>query len=182
LDRESPNISEKSVSESDGRSPSETVPFQTVQIIASALIVGPLIFAGIAYGATIGQPAGDALLGYMAIGFSAMALVMSLVIPGVVTTQRLRAVGGQGSTLSTAAFFAAYQTQIIVRSALLEGAAFFCCVAYMATRLWWTLGTALVLLAVMAVFFPTRSRFDDWVRERRELDAFGGPPDAPSTP
>jgi hypothetical protein len=163
--------------ESDGRLPSETVPFQTVQIIAAALIVGPLIFAGIAYGATIGQPPGDALLGYIAVGFSAMALVMSLVIPGVVISQKLRTLGGQGSGIPTAAFFAAYQTQVIVRSALLEGAAFFCCIAYMSTRLWWTLGTALVLLAVMAVFFPTRSRFDDWVRQQRELGAFDTRPD-----
>ncbi len=167
------------MAESDGRLPSETVPFQTVQIVAAALVGGPLIFAGTAYGATIGQPPGDALLGYIAVGFSAMALMMSFVIPGVVIAQKLRASGGQSGPIPTAAFFAAYQTQVIVRSALLEGAAFFCCIAYMSTRLWRTLGTALALLAVMAVFFPTRGRFDDWVRQQRELGAFDAPPDSP---
>src|SRR5580704_2422100 len=50
-------------------------------IDAAARVGGPLVFTGIALEGTIGQPPGDALLGYMAVGFSAMALVMSLVIP-----------------------------------------------------------------------------------------------------
>ncbi|HET6326049.1 MAG TPA: hypothetical protein VFG04_15335 [Planctomycetaceae bacterium] len=169
------------MAESDGRLPSETVPFQTVQIIAAALIVGPLVFAGIAFVSNLGQAPGDETLGYIAVGFSALALIMSLVIPKIATNQKLRTLGVQGSEVTTTALFAAFQTQVIIRSALLEGAAFFCCVAYMATHVWWTLGTALALLAVMAVFFPTRGRFDDWVREQRELRSFEGRSDVSST-
>jgi hypothetical protein len=169
----------KDVAESDGRLPSETVPFRTVQIIAAALILGPLVFAGIAFVANSGQRPGGELLGYIAIGFSALDLIMSLVIPKIVTNQKLRTLGGQGRDVTTTDLFAAYQIQVIVRSALLEAAAFFCCVIYMTTGLWWTLGTALALLLVMVFFFPTRGRFDDWVREQRELRSFEGPADAP---
>ena len=56
-----------------------------------------------------------------------------------------------------------------VLQALLEGGAFFCIIAYMVTHLWWALAMAFGLLAAMVVFFPMRGRFDDWVREQREL-------------
>ncbi len=39
----------------------------------------------------------------------------------------------------------------------------------MNTQLWWTLGTALGLMVILAILFPTRGRFDDWVRERAAL-------------
>jgi hypothetical protein len=74
--------------------------------------------------------------------------------------------------------FGVFNTRVIIRAALLEGGAFFCCIIYMSSQLWWTLATALGLLAVMAIFFPTRGRFDDWVREERELRAFDNRPDA----
>jgi hypothetical protein len=155
--------------EQDERRPSETVPFHVAQIIAVALIVGPLIFAGIAYALGQGQPPGLPLLAYMAAGFSAIALILSLIVPEIATRQALRQQGGAEAQLSDNDFFAALQTRVILRSAILDGAAFFDCVAYINTRLWWVLAIVLALLGVMALFFPTPGRFDNWVRLQREL-------------
>jgi hypothetical protein len=167
------------MSERDERSPSETVPFRTVQIIAGALIVGPLIFAVIAFLSGQGQQPGDPTIGYIAILFSVIALFASFFLPTKVAKQNSASLGSQGTDLSMMQLFGVFNTQVIIRAALLEGGAFFCCVAYMSSRLWWTLAMALGLLSVIAIFFPTRGRFDDWVREQRELRAFDGPPDAP---
>jgi hypothetical protein len=162
------------VAEQDERRPSETVPFKTVQIVAGALIAGPLIFSGITYAIPQGQPPGDQFLAYFAIGFSLIALVVSPIASSVAGTQSLRRLESQGAGLSNLDFFGVLQTRVIVRSAVLEGAAFFCCIAYLSTRQWWTLGMVFMLLAVMAILFPTRGRFDNWVREQRENRSLGG--------
>jgi hypothetical protein len=161
----------RNVAEQDDRLPSETVPFITAQIIAAALILGPLVFAGIAFVSVQGQPPGDPTLAFIGIGFSAIAIVLSLLVPTVAANQKLRLLRNAGNEISTADLFAVSQTRVIIRAALLEGAAFFCCIAYMVSRSWLALGAAFVLLVLMVVFFPTRGRFDDWVREQRELRA-----------
>jgi hypothetical protein len=167
------------VAEQDERRPSETVPFQTVpfqtvQIIAGALIVGPLLFAGIAFVAAQGQQPRNDILAYIAIGFAMIALVASPVVSTIAANQRLRQLESRGPELSLMDLFGVLGTRVIVRAAILEGAVFFCCIAYMVTALWWTLGTALLLLALMIPFFPTRGRFDDWVREQREIRSLDG--------
>ncbi len=164
------------VAEQDERRPSETVPFQTVQIIAGALIVGPLLFAGIAFVAAHGQQPRNDILAYIAIGFATIALVASPAASTIVANQRLRQLGSRGPELSIMDLFGVLGTRVVVRAAILEGAVFFCCIAYMITSLWWTLGTALLLLAIMIAFFPTRGRFDDWVREQREIRSLDGEP------
>jgi hypothetical protein len=166
------------VSQADERTPSESVAFLTVQIVAAAMIAGTLIFACIAFVIGLGQQPGDPTVAYLAVGFSVIALIASFVASTIVTNQRLRILGKTGRELSVMELFAVFQTKVIVRSALLEGAAFFCCVAYLGSSLWWALATALVLIALMAVIFPTRGRFDDWAREQRELRSLDGSPDA----
>jgi hypothetical protein len=155
------------MSQSDGRLPSEEVPFKTVQIVVAALILGTLAFAVIAL--LTAQPGNLDLVAYLAVGFSVVELVISFVAPQIATRQRMQELRQESSEIPTMALFGVYQTQAIIRGALLEGAAFFCCIAYMNTQLWWTLGTALGLMVILAILFPTRGRFDDWVREQREL-------------
>ena len=135
-------------------------------------MLGVLFFAAISFVTTRGQPAGDPMLGYLAVGFAVVALVASLTASTIVANQSLRTVETAGGQISTAKYFEILQTRVIIRAAILEGAAFFCLVAYMSTRLWWTFATALVLVAVMAFFFPTRGGFDNWVRDQRELGGF----------
>ncbi len=160
------------MSEPDGRLPSESVPFKTVQIVAVALILGPLIFAAIVISGGWGQAPGDPTIGYIAGFFFASALITSLVLPTLIASQNLARLRSQKGQLTAMDFFGVYQTRTIIRAALLEGGAFFCLVANVVTHLWWTLAMAFALLAVIAIFFPTRGRFDDWVRDQRELGAF----------
>jgi hypothetical protein len=164
------------MAESDGRLPSETVPFQTVQIIVAALISGTLIFAVIAI--FTAQPGNLDLVAYLAVGFSAVELAISFVVPKIVTRKAMQELPSENGEIPAMALFGVYQTQAIIHGALLEGPAFFCCIAYMNTQLWWTLATALGLMAILAILFPTRGRFDDWVREQRELRSLDAPPDA----
>jgi hypothetical protein len=157
------------VLETDDRLPSETVPFKTVQIIAAALVLGPLLFLIFAFFSTQGQAPGDPTVAYLGAGLAAALLCSSFVASTVIGSQKVRQLQAGGRQLSNLDFFQVLQTRVIVRAAMLEGAAFFCCIGYMMSQLWWSMATVLGLLAVMLFWFPTRSNFDAWVREQREL-------------
>lgn len=155
--------------ETDDQLPSETVPFKTVQIIAAALVLGPLFFLVIAFISTQGQPPGDPIVAYIGAGFAVILLCGSLVASKVVGTVKVRQLQAGGSQPSNMDFFQVLQTRVVIRAAMLEGAAFFNCIGYMISQLWWSMATVLGLLAVMLILFPTRSGFDAWVRDQREL-------------
>jgi len=160
------------VSQTEGQLPSEQVPFRTIQIVIGALMFGALVFAVIAY--SVAQPprAGNELLAYVAAGFAGLQLVMSLVVPAIAIRQKLQELQARSSASGSVLamdYFNVYQTRSIVRAALLESAAFFGGVAYIVSGVWWILATALALIAVIGIFFPTKSRFDEWVRGQREL-------------
>jgi hypothetical protein len=159
------------VLETDDRLPSETVPFRTVQIIAAALVLGPLFFLFFAFFSTRGQPQGDQTLAYIGAGFAVVMVLGSLVASKVVGNQKVRQLQAGGTPLSNLDYFQVLQTRVVVRAAMLEMAAFFCCIGYMLSQLWWSMATVLGLLGVMLLLFPTRSGFDAWVRDQRELSA-----------
>jgi len=54
-------------------------------------------------------------------------------------------------------------------AAILEGATFGLIVAFLVDETYWTLVGALVLSAVNAFQFPTRTRVERWLSEQREL-------------
>ncbi len=155
--------------ETDDQLPSETVPFRVVQIIAGALVLGPLFFLGFAYLSIQGQPLGDPIIAYLGAGLAVAMLFSSLVASAVIRNQKVRQLQAGGTQLSNLDFFQVLQTQVTLRAAMLEFAAFFCGVGYITSHLWWSMATVLGLLVVMLVLFPTRSSFDAWVREQREL-------------
>jgi hypothetical protein len=159
------------VLETDDRLPSETVPFRTVQIIAAALVLGPLFFLLFAFFSTRGQPQGDQTLAYIGAGFAVVMVLSSLVASKVVGNQKVRQLQARGTPLSNLDYFQVLQTRVVVRAAMLEMAAFFCCIGYMLSQLWWSMATVLGLLGVMLLLFPTRSGFDACVRDQRELSA-----------
>jgi hypothetical protein len=138
------------------------------QVVTGAMIGGLLFFAAIAFANGQGQPPGDPMLAYVAIGFSAVCVIVSLIVPGIAASQTLRRLGADTSDNK---YYAAFQTQLIIRAGLLEGPGFLCGVAYMVTHIWWTLGLMFGLIALMAAFFPTKGRLSDWMRERRDLDS-----------
>jgi hypothetical protein len=156
----------------DDRLPSEQVPFQTVQVIAIALIAGVLVFAGVAVLNTWQKPAGDPFMSYFGIAFAVAAVPAGFVFQAVMIPNAMQQMRSMYADQPIKLFYAEYQTRLILRNAVLEGAAFFNVIAYMLTALSWSLGVALALVAVMVATFPTRSKFDNWVRRKQDEEQF----------
>jgi hypothetical protein len=55
------------------------------------------------------------------------------------------------------------QTSMIVGLALLEGAAFFACIAYLLEGQLWVLAIILTAMVLMMVSFPTEGRVQSWL-------------------
>ncbi len=153
---------------------------RVLQIIVAAVTLGPAIFLGVvlvtaaANGAA--ADAGKVLLTYLACGMAVAAAAARLIVPPLVA-QKLRrqiAVGAwpppsqagnsTAAPMSDAGKLAAvYIVRTIIAVALLEGAAFFLVVAYQTERNPLTLGAAVLLSAMIAAHFPTRTRVAEWV-------------------
>lgn len=143
-----------------------------IQIIAGALIAGVVSFGLVAVFLTFGDQPDDPLLGYVAAGFSAVMLVMSLTIPSLVARQQTReafARAGDDEERARRNLYAAFQTKTIIGFAMLEGAAFFDLVAYMNTARTWVLAIAAALVAIMVSRFPTRGRIENWIENQMQL-------------
>jgi hypothetical protein len=145
------------------------VPFHNARIIAGALIASPLLFGAVAFVIASRKAPGNPFLGYFSVFFSVIAIVMSTVIPNIATRSLLQQTKGTKDGNWLLALYGVFQARLCIRYALLEGAAFLCGIAYLQTALVWALVAMAVLVCVMIVRFPTRSQFDDWVREQREL-------------
>jgi hypothetical protein len=62
-----------------------------------------------------------------------------------------------------------YQTRLILVAALLEGAGFMQAIFYLMEGQTFSLAVALVLLAWLALLFPTRAGVEEWVERQQEL-------------
>jgi hypothetical protein len=112
--------------------------------------------------------------------FSAMALGGWIVMPHLLANQARRFIAagrvpdGAGPAAGPSAvndvgqLAAAFQTRLIVANALLEGAAFFCLIAYMVEVQPLCLGTPIVLVLVMVSQIPTQNRLETWVSQELE--------------
>lgn len=145
---------------------------RNMQIIAGALIAGVVIFALIAVFAlgALGQPPTGVIVSYMALGMTAIELVPFALVPRFVTAPTVhRARQGTGNLEGNALQYGLYQTRMILRYALLEGAAFFSIVATIIEHNWWTLGVAGGLVLMMLTIFPARTRVEHWMETQRML-------------
>lgn len=162
---------------------------RTMQIIVGALAGGVVMFFVAVLAITSGnppKPPDTPMLSYMALAAAPAAILVAMFFPGfVLRSQRQAMLAGQptlqaGSTggrplpeaeQKLMPFVGGYQTALIIRSAILEGAAFFCLVAYMIEGQTWSLVGAGVLLLFILTGVPTRSRIEDAVeRERRAIE------------
>lgn len=155
---------------------------RTTQIITLALILGASLFLGLVLfvpGLGGRMPGADPILTWIALGGSIVAVLAALVVPDIVGRQHVRRLQTNptlptyqgapvplppaGPVRDAYIFGAAFQTRLIIRLALLEGATFFCLIAHMLERQWPSLIMAAVLLGLMAANFPTRGRLDSWI-------------------
>lgn len=97
-------------------------------------------------------------------------LVARIIVPGMTTAQMLRRLSRREATREPdwKDLFGVYQTTLIIKAAMLEGATFLLLVTHMQERSPWTLALAVVFLLILLMHMPTPLRVDDWI-ERQSL-------------
>jgi hypothetical protein len=151
-----------------------------LQIIAGALIFGVLAFlvlvVFIVQNDAANQPEA-AVVSLLALGALPLSVALWTFIPGLVSRKGVEQIadgtwrpGPDAAAGSfpddTSKLWAVYQTRIIIASALLEGAAFIGCTAYLVEHQIFVLAVPVIVLALMVATFPTRGRVGSWVEEQ----------------
>ena len=158
--------------------PEDLVPpgrLRTMQIINGALVMGLLIFVGLVVylvhvqnaGRPLGQAPGPPIFSILALGMLTVASVVSAVYPSVVVRQGVRGIARgrfQPPPGDADRLLGLRQTTCIVRLALLEGPAFFCCIAYLLEGQIYVLAAIGVALLLMLSRFPTEPGMRAWLR------------------
>ncbi|MFO1093547.1 MAG: hypothetical protein U0992_09580 [Planctomycetaceae bacterium] len=133
-----------------------------MQIIALSLPAGVIVFAMIALfvvGA-LNQPPTGMFISLFAVAFAFAMFAMHLVMPQLIAS---RASHLQIAIPESLRPYGVYQAQMIVKLALLEGAAFFNVICSIIEHNWWSLGIAGLLVGWMLTQFPTRDRVERWI-------------------
>jgi hypothetical protein len=159
---------------------------RVLQIIALALIAGLAVFAGIAVVVvhTQGRQANAAwatpVLSYTAVGYLVSAVLAWAGFPrGLETGQVARIADGPPNPLANrpgqsfggpandqAQLLAVRHTSTIVALAILEGAGFLGCIAYLLEGQWYALAVVGVVLLLMLATFPTQSGVRHWIEKQ----------------
>lgn len=154
---------------------------QTMKILAGAMIAGVTFFLVIIVAVLrSGKLFADDLwsvtdvLVILGLGMAAMLAVMSFLVPRLVAAGAIRQLGKpdpkerapegwEGWSPRAPRLLPVYQTSLILRLALLEGAAFFNLIVFMLKGNALALLAALVLIALMILSFPIESKIRDWI-------------------
>lgn len=155
----------------------------TMRIIACALIAGVVTFGGVASFIVFGQspaaqpgnPAqGPNMVMYLAMAFAAGAVVMSFVVPNLISAAGVKGVAKMaqdGTSTGPKELFgrllAVAQTKMIIALALVEGAAFFNLIAFILTKSMVPPAVVGGLLFVMAIHFPTKFKLATWLEDQQ---------------
>jgi len=164
---------------------------RAMQIIAAALIVGVLMFGGLAMYMVFAERQGQLPEGQLPV-ISLLALAMLVVntplaffLPGVVARNGLRQMAATPRAAAdaqddTIRLLTLRQTVMIIGLALLEGAAFLGLVAFLVEGQTFALAVAGVVVILMLIQFPTEARVRSWIdfqaqrlRELREQPNLG---------
>ncbi|MCA8986914.1 MAG: hypothetical protein KDA78_04705 [Planctomycetaceae bacterium] len=147
---------------------------QVCMMIAGSLMMGVLIFGAVmAAQGKFRNPNPDPVLTGIGVGAAALMAVLSFVIPPIIVSNAARQMKSGGRQLTEQNYLALFQTQMIIRFAMLEGAIFM----NLVLDHQFSLPVAAALLVNMILQFPTPGRIDNWVRNRMELDSFENPQD-----
>jgi hypothetical protein len=161
------------------------------RIIVGALIAGVTTFIGLVLliRASGNKPAGQFVLTPVGVGFAVVALAGAAVVPKLAMRRWHRQIAAgvwpallaQGSDSLPAAntkdvtpeeeifrWWNMYPVALIVRCALIEGAAFFQCISYLIEGNVIALIAAVVLVAILVYQWPGRARIGRWVEAQQE--------------
>jgi F0F1-type ATP synthase membrane subunit c/vacuolar-type H+-ATPase subunit K len=142
-------------------------PLQTMQVITLAMVSGVVVFgvvAAVLAGGLPGPPTGK-MISLLAAVVAGMLFVAHLVVPGMVGRSVLTA----DVRADDAKLMGVFQAQLLIRLALLEGAAFLNLVVFLIEHNWWSLAIAGGLVFWMLSLFPTRTRVAHWMEDQRAL-------------
>lgn len=134
------------------------VAVRTMQIIVFSMAMGCVVFAVILL--TVIQPEpteGPPMIAYIGVAAGLVALVAGVIVPRIMAASQPATAG-------------AYQTTLIIGSALFEGGAFFNLAAYMIDGQSFSLAVVAVLVSAIVVGMPTIGRVEDWLDARRRSD------------
>jgi hypothetical protein len=140
-----------------------TQMLRSLQIVIGALAAGVFAFAVVATVARSngkGRVPDSPMMSYLAIGAAALALVMRVVVPRVMTKAGRKRLANERPVLSVR-LMQLHMNRTIAGAAMFEGAAFFLLTAYLAEGEPWALAGGLAVGGLMAVLqFPTLPRVE----------------------
>lgn len=147
---------------------------RVMQIITGALMMGLIMFGVIANVLVFGgeglkdKPPLECIVPLMAVGFAVLIIINHFIVPETVINTSINTLKGQVelNEITKGHFFPIFQVGLIIRLALLEGAGFFNLVAFIIDKQWWSLAVVALLLALMAIRFPTMGQVDAWAEDR----------------
>ena len=151
------------------------------QIIVANLIAGCLLFLLIVVFAVQGQLGAWELrpnqqpMTVLALIVAFIMLAIWTIVPRIITAQLLRSLFQRESAApSWKDVFRVYQTTLIVKAAMIEGAIFLLLVMHMIERSSWSLAAAVVFLAILLLHMPTPQRVDNWIerQSQKQREAF----------
>ncbi|NQT36804.1 MAG: hypothetical protein HQ581_04910 [Planctomycetes bacterium] len=169
-------------------------PVRTLQIVTVALVTGCVVFLAVAMFIRLGEndPAQAAApvptFGYALLVFVATALLARAIAPRWLVSAARRKIAegtwkppqqtGGGSPISdeflaktgdAGKLCCVFMTKTVVGAALLEGAAFFSLIAYLAEGATLSLAMAAGLIIAVALHFPTLGRAVGWIERQLSL-------------
>lgn len=166
-------------------SPSPNI--RVCQIVAFALMGGVVMFGGVTLAMRLSnEPPGEveeaeesdelpegkqeamSVLMMVALVFSGVALLGRTIVLGGLDRDLARDLGDENEPpIKLDDCIGRYQTRMIVGMATLEAPAFFALIVFMLEGRWEAFGLAVFFLLVMAINFPSNTKFVEWVETAR---------------
>ena len=170
---------------SDAQRGDVTKQLVTIRIIVGALCAGGLFLAGVVL-LMPRRVADEPMLAFMALLFSVCGVIAAAIVPRMIGKRARNSLVdnarpqpqpspslASGDASHVSRIMGIYQTRLITSLALLEAAAFFNLVAYMIEGQVVNVAVALVLLVLMLIQFPSRTRTEHWVADQLQATRRG---------
>jgi hypothetical protein len=156
-----------------------------MQIIASALLMGVVTFLGVVLylvlvqhqGHGMGAAGQQPILSFVSTGFLVVMAPLSFILPTLVDRNGVQRIArgdwrppprGPAPTTESGKLLAVLQSSQIIGMALLEGASFFGCIAYMLEGRILAVAVVLIGLVLLVSRFPTEGRVRSWLTEQSD--------------
>lgn len=145
-----------------------------MRIIVFALILGVLVFGGVAI--YLVNFAGNGplapmnhLISFVAVGLAVIVTVMQAIVPGAIVAATRQRLARTTEVAEVSGLIAAYRSKLIVGAALCEGAAFMALQAYLLEGDLWLLPLAAFLTLLIAARIPSASGLAAWLDQQHEV-------------